>query len=70
MLRRFGADAAVVYRPSAQKGADDLIYYGELAAVSAARAERELGLQVPTSRERAMALTLEWARHARLLRPL
>ena len=70
MLRRFGADAAVVYRPSAQKGADDLIYYGELAAVSAARAELELGLQVPTSRERALALTLEWARHARLLRPL
>jgi nucleoside-diphosphate-sugar epimerase len=66
MLRRFGADAAVVYRPSNHESDDDLVYYGEAALVSSAKAARELG-GVAVPRDTAMAITLEWARYARLL---
>jgi nucleoside-diphosphate-sugar epimerase len=66
MLRRFGADAAVVYRPSNHESGEDLVYYGEAALVSSAKATRELGV-VNVSRDTAMALTLEWGRYARLL---
>jgi len=69
MLRRFGADAAVVYRPSSGSDAQALVYHGEAASVSTFVADRELGVQWPVARERAMALTLEWAHHARLLQP-
>lgn len=67
MLRRFGADAAVIYRPSLPETAEPLIYYGEAARVSGTKAEKELGAAAARSREDAMALTLEWARYARLL---
>jgi nucleoside-diphosphate-sugar epimerase len=69
LLRRFGADAAVVYRPAAPEGSEDLLYYGEPARVSIDRARAELGFEPLVSRDRAMALTLEWARAARLVRP-
>jgi hypothetical protein len=66
MLRRFGSDPAVVYR-SPRGGADDaLVYYGEPARVSGARAEKELGYH-PIPAAQALASTLEWARYARLL---
>jgi len=67
LLKRFGADAAVIYRPSSEDAAGDLVYYGEPARVSIDKAQRELGFVPPVSRERAMALTAAWARYARLL---
>jgi hypothetical protein len=38
------------------------------AAVSARKAARILGFQPVVSRQRAMELTLAWARHARIVR--
>ena len=67
LLKKFGADAAVIYRPPGEEGHEDLVYYGEPARVSIAKAERELGYAPPVARERAMALTAAWARYARLL---
>jgi nucleoside-diphosphate-sugar epimerase len=67
LLRRFGADAAVIYRPSTGTSSGDLLYYGEPARVSIEKARTELGFAPPVPRERAMTLTLEWARSARLL---
>jgi predicted dehydrogenase/nucleoside-diphosphate-sugar epimerase len=67
LLRRFGADAAVIYRPAAAEGVEQLVYTGEAARVSIDKARRDLGFEPPVSRERAMALTLAWARQARLL---
>ena len=69
MLRRFGADAAVIYRPAPPAGQEDLPYFGEPSLVSSAKARRELGYAGLVPREEAMALTLAWARAARLLRP-
>ena len=67
LLRRFGADAAVIYRPPAAQGAAPIAYYGEAARVSIEKARTELGFAPHVGRERAMALTLEWARSARLV---
>jgi nucleoside-diphosphate-sugar epimerase len=67
MLRRFGADAAVVYRPSHHNGREPLVYSGEAARVSGAKAAQILGFVPAMTREQAMARTLEWARYARLL---
>jgi nucleoside-diphosphate-sugar epimerase len=67
MLRRFGADAAAIYRPSARDSAKDLVYHGEAAVVSSAKARQELGFTAAVPRVRAMALTLDWAQYARLL---
>ncbi|MBS1819490.1 MAG: NAD-dependent epimerase/dehydratase family protein [Acidobacteria bacterium] len=67
LLKLFKVDAAVVYRPSAA-GAEDLLdYWGENASVSSARLREELGVTPALTRDRAMALTLEWARAARLV---
>ena len=68
LLKLFRVDAAVVYRGGRQDSAADLLYYyGDPAQVSSARAAKELGLAPAVQRERAMALTLEWAAHARLV---
>jgi len=67
LLRRFGADAAVIYRPVSADSAKELVYHGEPALVSSAKARSELGFTGAVPRARAMALTLEWARYARLL---
>ena len=67
LLRLFKVDAAVVYRPTRGAVAADLVYYGGAALVSSAKAERDLGFVPSVSRERAMALTLAWAHHARLV---
>jgi predicted dehydrogenase/nucleoside-diphosphate-sugar epimerase len=68
LLRRFGADAAVVYRPGASDDRQDLVYYGEAARVSIGALQRDLGFSPVVDRERAMALTLEWARYSGLIR--
>jgi predicted dehydrogenase/nucleoside-diphosphate-sugar epimerase len=67
MLRRFGADSAIIYRRPPEGGGDDLVYYGEAARVSAAKAERELGFIPELPQAQAMVLTLDWGRYARLL---
>jgi len=67
LLRLFGVDAAVVYRPRQRRGEGDLLYYGNAERVSGGKAERELGFVPPVPRECAMALTLAWARSARLV---
>lgn len=69
LLKKFGADAAVIYRPSstAPGAGDRLIYTGEPGLVSVDKARRELGLDRLVPREHAMHLTLHWARHARLI---
>lgn len=66
LLKRFGADAAVVYRRAADGQEETLIYFGERALVAGAKAERDLALTYIPAAE-AMALTLEWARYARVL---
>lgn len=66
LLRRFGADAAVVYRGTAAADEELLVYFGEPALVSGQKISSELGASfVP--REDAMAKTLEWSRYARLI---
>jgi nucleoside-diphosphate-sugar epimerase len=67
LLKLFRVDAAVVYRPPSPAGSNDLVYYGGPAVVSSAKAERELEFHPIVPRERAMALTLEWAQQARLV---
>jgi nucleoside-diphosphate-sugar epimerase len=68
LLTRFGVDAAVIYRPGPPAGvAADLVYRGERSRVSSARARAELGFCAPVPPARATALTVQWARSARLL---
>ncbi|MEO7192526.1 MAG: NAD-dependent epimerase/dehydratase family protein [Vicinamibacterales bacterium] len=67
LLKLFKVDAAVTYRPSAAGASTDLLYYGDAALVSVGKAERELGFAPAVARDRAMALTLEWARAAKLV---
>ena len=67
MLRRFGADSAVIYRRPAPAPAGELVYYGEGARVCGDKAARELTLGPIVPRSRAMELTAHWARYARLL---
>ena len=66
-MKKFGADAAVIYRPIAAGTDEELVYYGEPARVSIEKAKAELGFVPPVSHERAVALTVAWARYARLL---
>jgi hypothetical protein len=66
-LRRFGADAAVIYRGAAASANDDLTYTGESARVSSDKVARELGLMPAGSLAETMAWTLDWARYARVL---
>jgi predicted dehydrogenase/nucleoside-diphosphate-sugar epimerase len=67
LLRRFGADAAVVYRGTAGESGGELVYQGEPGRVTSARAAKDLGFAASIPRADAMALTLEWARYARVL---
>ncbi|MGC4081747.1 MAG: NAD-dependent epimerase/dehydratase family protein [Vicinamibacterales bacterium] len=68
LLKLFKVDAAVVYRGAGSGAANDLLfYYGDPALVSSAKAERDLALAPAVPPDRAMALTLEWAQHARLV---
>jgi predicted dehydrogenase/nucleoside-diphosphate-sugar epimerase len=67
LLKRFGSDPAVIYRPALAGAAETVLYYGEAAHVSIARAQTDLGYEPPVDRARATALTVAWARAARLL---
>jgi predicted dehydrogenase/nucleoside-diphosphate-sugar epimerase len=69
LLRLFKVDAAVTYRPAGQPSHNDLLYYGDPALVSQDKARLELGYEPLVPRDRAMALTLAWARTARLIAP-
>jgi dTDP-4-dehydrorhamnose reductase len=66
LLTRFGADAAVVYRAAPQAGLEDLVYVGEEARVSGAKAHRSLGDDRVPARL-AMERTRAWAQYARVL---
>lgn len=68
LLKLFKVDAAVIYRPAASRQAALLDYYGDPGVVSSEKARRELGFVPPLSREQAMALTMQWARAARLVK--
>jgi predicted dehydrogenase/nucleoside-diphosphate-sugar epimerase len=66
--RLLGIDTPVIYeRPQAAQAVDENFEF-ELTrrAVSNAKARQVLGFVPPVPRERAMKLTLEWARHARV----
>lgn len=67
LLRRFGADPAVIYRPTSGEDHEELVYFGEAALVSGAKARAELAVIEACSSSEAMARTLEWAYYARLL---
>ena len=67
LLRLFKVNAAVIYRPARNGGEQLLDYYGDRGVVSSEKARRDLGFVPPISRERAMELTLEWAKAARLV---
>lgn len=67
LLRRFGADTAVIYRHAPAETGEVLVYYGEAARVSGAKATAELGLKPAQPRASAMSRTMEWARYARVL---
>jgi nucleoside-diphosphate-sugar epimerase len=69
LLRLFKVDAAVTFRPSSGPTVPDLLYYGDAALASPAKAQQVLGYRPAVSRDRAMALTLEWARAAKLIAP-
>ncbi len=68
LLKLFHVDAAVVYRPQPAACGELLEYRGEHAVVSSARLSTELGYVPAVMPTRAMALTLEWAEEARLVR--
>jgi hypothetical protein len=60
LLRRFGADAAVIYRRGAADVSEDLVYQGEPALVSSGKAARELGFAPVAARAQTMVWTLAW----------
>ena len=69
LLKLFRVDAAVIYRPSAAGGDGEFLdYSGESALVSSGKLRRELGFAAAVPPSRAMALTLEWATEARLVK--
>ncbi len=69
LLKLFKVDAAVVYRPAPGGAAGEMLdYWSEPGRASCGRLEAELGWSAPLTRERAMAITLEWATAARLTR--
>jgi predicted dehydrogenase/nucleoside-diphosphate-sugar epimerase len=66
LLRLLGTDAAVIYRPPAVAAEDLLRFRPHPGALRVDQVRRALGYEPPVTRERAMALTLEWLRAARL----
>jgi hypothetical protein len=67
LLRRFGVDAAVVYRPGAGAAGETLAFYGGPELVLVEHATRDLGYVPLVSRTRAMELTKMWAEAASLV---
>jgi predicted dehydrogenase/nucleoside-diphosphate-sugar epimerase len=67
LLRLFKVDAAVTFRPAPARATADLLYYGEPARVSSARAHTDLNYDAAVAPRRAMELTRDWARTARLI---
>jgi predicted dehydrogenase/nucleoside-diphosphate-sugar epimerase len=59
-------DAVDVYRRPAAPAADELKMHSRFGPVLIDGTRKHLGYEPPVSRERAMALTLEWVREARL----
>ncbi|MGE3539935.1 MAG: NAD-dependent epimerase/dehydratase family protein [Candidatus Tectimicrobiota bacterium] len=68
-LRRcVGADDALpVYTPSSPVSHDPVVMGSGGAVLSIAKLRSVLGFEPPVSRERALGLTLDWARHARII---
>jgi nucleoside-diphosphate-sugar epimerase len=69
--RVFGTDGPLVYVPEPAGGADDaaarMVMRPLAVRVSGDKARRGLGYRPAVPRERALALTLDWARYARLV---
>lgn len=61
-----GMTEAVVYRPAAAPQGSDLQFRVESAVIAVEKAARRLACQPVVSRERAMALTLEWVQQSRI----
>lgn len=61
-----GMTDAAIYRPDQTSGPADVTFRTESALVVADKAARVLGFAPAVSRERAMALTIDWARSARI----
>jgi nucleoside-diphosphate-sugar epimerase len=69
LLRSFHVNPAVVHRPAPLDTEPDLVYSVGRARVVADSARSALGYESVVDRRRAMALTLAWAEHARILAP-
>jgi nucleoside-diphosphate-sugar epimerase len=66
--RSFEIDAPALYqRPSAASTMEPFLFELTQARVSIDKARRVLGIEPAYPRERAMALTLEWLRYARIV---
>ena len=66
LLRLLGTDAAVIYRRGAAEAEDLLKVRPRPAQVRTDRARRLLGYGPAVDRDRAMGLTWEWLRDARI----
>jgi hypothetical protein len=67
VLPMLGVDAAVVYRRPPPASPFEVMFRIDPTIVVFEEAKTRLGYSGLVSRERAMTLTLEWARQARLL---
>ena len=67
ILNAMGVDQAVVYREPGSAPVDEVVFTIDPTLVVSDKAARELGFAPYLTGEAARALTLEWARHSRLL---
>jgi hypothetical protein len=67
LLKRFGADAAVIYRPASSSSEELLPYYSEPGRVAIDKARADLGFGASVSLDQARDLTASWCRAAHLL---
>jgi predicted dehydrogenase/nucleoside-diphosphate-sugar epimerase len=68
LRRRLGMDRPVVYQRPAPAGPGDLLRVTpRRGCICIDRARKVLGYEPPVPRERALELTWEWARHARVV---
>jgi predicted dehydrogenase/nucleoside-diphosphate-sugar epimerase len=67
VTKALGIDTPFVYQPEPVAAAEDFLFDLTRVEVRRTKAEQVLGLRSPVSRDRALALTLAWARAARVL---
>jgi nucleoside-diphosphate-sugar epimerase len=69
VLTMMGVDSAVIYREPPPAGTLEVVFRIDPTDIVPDKARTMLGYTGPVPRAEAMARTLDWARHARILRP-